>query len=53
VDSGNAWVPYPFSFITFVSLARSAGFAEPRLLGTHASSFLRGFYSSITIKGET
>lgn len=48
VDSGNLWVPHPFSFGTFRSLAARAGFKEPRLLGTVPSSFLREFYSAIT-----
>ena len=48
VDSGNPWVPYPFSFGTFGKLATQAGFAEPRLLATHPSRFLREFYSGLT-----
>lgn len=48
VDSGNPWVPYPFSFGTFRSLAAQAGFAEPQLLATHPSRFLREFYSAVT-----
>lgn len=46
VDSGNLWVPYPLSFETYQALAVRAGFRAPRLLRTHASSFLRGFYSA-------
>ena len=46
VDSGNLWVPYPLSFETYQALAVRAGFSAPRLLATHPSSFLRGFYSS-------
>ena len=48
VDSGNMWVPYPFAFEKFQGLAIQAGFGEPRLLATHPSSFLRGFYSAET-----
>src|SRR5512133_1601234 len=48
VDSGKLWVPHPFSFNTYRSLAVCAGFNEPRLLTTVASSFLREFYSSVT-----
>ncbi|MBL8063894.1 MAG: class I SAM-dependent methyltransferase [Anaerolineales bacterium] len=47
VDSGNPWVPYPFSFPTFRKLALDSGFAEPRLLATHPSRFLREFYSAL------
>jgi SAM-dependent methyltransferase len=46
VDAGNIWVPHPLSFRTFQGLAERAGFTEPRLLGTHPSSYLRGFYSA-------
>jgi SAM-dependent methyltransferase len=46
VDLGNLWVPYPLSFKTYQPLAVRAGFSTPRLLGTHPSNFLRGFYSA-------
>ncbi|MBC7879133.1 MAG: class I SAM-dependent methyltransferase [Anaerolineales bacterium] len=50
VDKGNLWVPYPFTFSTFGKLAKQSGFAEPRQLATAPSSFLHGFYSTITNK---
>ena len=50
VDSGNPWVPYPFSFRTLGQLATQAGFKAPRLLATHPSHFLREFYSALTFK---
>ncbi len=50
VDSGNMWVPYPFTFETFRKLATNAGFGEPSLLAKVPSSFLRGFYSAVTYK---
>jgi ubiquinone/menaquinone biosynthesis C-methylase UbiE len=50
VDTGNLWVPHPFSFKTFRSLAVQAGFSEPRLLATIPSSFLREFYSAVAYK---
>jgi ubiquinone/menaquinone biosynthesis C-methylase UbiE len=46
VDRGNAWVPFPLSYSSFERLASKAGFSEPRLLATHASNFLREFYSA-------
>jgi ubiquinone/menaquinone biosynthesis C-methylase UbiE len=52
VDSGNRWVPYPISFETYRALAPKAAFSEPRLLATHSSSFLRGFYSALAYKDE-
>ena len=39
VDSGNMWVPYPFSFETYRKLAPRADFTEPRLLATAPSRF--------------
>lgn len=51
VDRGNPWVPHPLSFNTFVSLATAAGFQQPRLVGTHPSSFLREFYSAVASAG--
>lgn len=47
VDSGNPWVPYPFSFDTFCKLAVQAGFAEPQWIAKHPSSFLNEFYSAV------
>jgi len=53
VDSGNLWVPHPLSFGTYQALAVRAGFSAPRLLGTHPSSFLRGFYSAEAVLANT
>jgi ubiquinone/menaquinone biosynthesis C-methylase UbiE len=50
VDSGNPWVPYPFSFETYRELAPRANFTEPSLLATAPSRFLRGFYSAVVHK---
>ena len=52
VDSGNPWVPYPFSFGSFGKLALQAGFSEPQLLATNPSRFLREFYSALTFKAD-
>lgn len=53
VDSGNPWVPYPFSFGSFGKLALQAGFREPQLLATNPSRFLREFYSALTFKADS
>lgn len=50
VDAGNLWVPYPLSSKTYEILAPQAGFNAPRLLGTHPSNFLRGFYAAEAYK---
>jgi ubiquinone/menaquinone biosynthesis C-methylase UbiE len=53
VDSGNPWVPYPFSFGMFGKLAVEAGFTPPKLLATNPSRFLREFYSALTFKADS
>ena len=53
VDVGNVWVPYPFSFEKFQVVATEAGFNMPRLLATHPSSFLRGFYLAEAVLNTT
>ena len=52
VDSGNLWVPYPFTFETYRKLAPRAGFSEPRLLAKVPSRFLKEFYSAIAYRIE-
>ena len=50
VDSGNMWVPHPFTFETFIEFVTGAGFSEPRLLAEAPSRFLKGFYSAVAYK---
>lgn len=50
VDSGNMWVPHPLSWNTYQKLAPHAGFELLRLLATHPSRFLEGFFSAIAYK---
>ena len=50
VDSGNMWVPYPFSDRTFETVALKGGFVRPRVLETTPSSFLHEFYSAVAYK---
>jgi SAM-dependent methyltransferase len=52
VDRGNFWVPHPLSYPTWEKLAGQNGFAKTRLLHTRPSSFLREFYSALSIKSE-
>jgi ubiquinone/menaquinone biosynthesis C-methylase UbiE len=44
IDAGNLWVPYPFSYPTWETLASQCGFLTTRLVATRPSSFLREFY---------
>jgi len=53
VDSGNPWVPYPFSFETYRKLAPRTNFSEPRLLAKVPSRFLREFYSAACYKNNS
>ena len=46
VDEGNPWVPFPISFDTFRALAPKTGLANPKLLSTKPSHFLREIYSA-------
>lgn len=50
-DRGNQWVPHPFSFETFVTLAEQAGFAGTRRLAQRPSRFLGEIYSGVTFRG--
>jgi ubiquinone/menaquinone biosynthesis C-methylase UbiE len=45
-DSGNPWVPYPFSFRTWQSIAAGAGLEDTRLVGRVPSRFLDAMYAA-------
>ncbi len=47
-DRGNHWVPYPLSYPTWESLARSAGFGATRFLASVPSRFLGAIYSAVS-----
>jgi ubiquinone/menaquinone biosynthesis C-methylase UbiE len=47
-DTGNRWVPFPFSFDTWRREARDAGFREPTLLHRVPSRFLGAIYGAAT-----
>ena len=47
-DRGNHWVPYPFSFPTWQTIARRNGFQKTELLATAFSSFLGEFYAAVS-----
>jgi len=48
VDQGNFAVPYPFSYHTWESLAKRAGFASTRRLMVRPSRFLGEIYSAVS-----
>ena len=45
-DTGNPWVPHPFSFPTWEGIAKRAGLTETRLLGRVPSRFLGAIYAA-------
>ena len=47
-DSGNPWVPYPFSYQTWEKIAAQAGFKSTRLLKTIPSRWLGSMYSAVS-----
>jgi len=49
-DSGNRWVPYPFSYPTWETMAARAGFRNTRLLKTVPSRWLGSMYSAVCFK---
>ena len=46
---GNRWVPYPFTYAGWESLAAAAGLVQTRLLHRHPSSFLHEFYAALSL----
>ena len=46
VDSGNTWVPYPFSYDTFQQIMMQTGFRNTQLLATIPSKFLNEIYAA-------
>jgi ubiquinone/menaquinone biosynthesis C-methylase UbiE len=47
-DRGNHWVPHPFSYPTWQTIARRNGLQQTQLLATAPSSFLGEFYAAIS-----
>ena len=47
-DRGNMWVPYPFSYPTWETMAAEAGFVRTRLLASRPSRFLGSLYSAVS-----
>ena len=47
-DRGNPWVPYPFSYGTWETMAARAGFKNTRLLKTVPSRWLGSMYSAVS-----
>ena len=45
-DSGNPWVPHPFSARSWPGLVEAAGLLDPRIMGRVPSRFLGAIYSA-------
>ena len=45
-DSGNPWVPYPFSFRTWQATAAAIGLLDTRFIGRVPSRFLDAIYAA-------
>jgi ubiquinone/menaquinone biosynthesis C-methylase UbiE len=45
-DSGNPWVPFPFSFRTWQATASEIGLVDTRLIGRVPSRFLGAIYAA-------
>ena len=50
VDRGNMWVPYPFSYPTWETIASKNGFVGTRQLNARPSRFLGEIYSAVSQK---
>jgi len=48
-DKGNTWVPFPFSFETWRTMANKNGFKDTRQLHMRSSRFLDAIYSAVSI----
>jgi ubiquinone/menaquinone biosynthesis C-methylase UbiE len=49
-DSGNPWVPYPFTYGVWESMAQRNHFNNTTLLERYPSRFLNGMYSALSIR---
>ena len=47
-DRGNPWVPYPFTYTRWETIAARAGFKNTRLLKTVPSRWLGSMYSAVS-----
>ncbi|GAC1436242.1 MAG: hypothetical protein PVS3B3_30000 [Ktedonobacteraceae bacterium] len=49
-DRGNMWVPYPFSYESWQTVASKNGFVGTKLLERRPSRFLNEMYSAVSLK---
>lgn len=53
VDKGNTWVPYPFTYASWVKLATAAGLTQTSQLSARPTRFLNEFYCAVSLKPVT
>ncbi|TMG29445.1 MAG: class I SAM-dependent methyltransferase [Chloroflexi bacterium] len=51
-DRGNPWVPYPFTYAKWETMAARAGFQGTRLLKTVPSRWLGSMYSAVSLSSS-
>jgi ubiquinone/menaquinone biosynthesis C-methylase UbiE len=51
-DRGNRWVPYPFSYESWLAITGRCGLEHTELLARAPSSFLGRFYSAVSFKAN-
>ena len=52
-DRGNPWIPQPFSYATWETIARRNGFVGTRQIAFRPSRFNPGMYAALSFKPET
>jgi SAM-dependent methyltransferase len=52
-DRGNAWVPYPLSFPSWLRLADEVGLVDTRRLATVPSRFLGAIFSALSLRAAS
>ncbi len=50
IDHGNQWVPYPFTYSDWETLAAAVGLSDTRQLAVRPSRFLHEIYSAVSMK---
>ncbi len=53
IDHGNQWVPYPFTYAAWETLAASVGLKATRQLSARPSRFLHEIYSAVSTKSSS
>jgi ubiquinone/menaquinone biosynthesis C-methylase UbiE len=52
-DSGNPWVPHPFSLASWMRMSQEAGFVGTEQIGSVPSRYFGSMYSALSRRPET